>query len=221
MKRHRGLRPGRDEPAPHPPKPKIPKTKHVAVVSGMSLVLWKALFFPYLSLVELVQLSRTCKAMAGFDDLKKLIKIKRDAAFKGFHKRHWNKMGLKRSQSLDYLDDHPTKFILSKLGPRSGVTLVGAFSSKELLIRQVRQEIMDEGVLPFPLQGVSYGKKFIIRGLTIWGATFKDDIREIIREYEALQEAERQRKLFQGLPGASNPVSPLYNDGMPNIQDFI
>lgn len=133
-----------EEPVYIPGKKKIRFKKTNALeripADGLTTGQWYQLICPHLELVDLIMLTRTCRAFVGSKSITTLLTQKHKAAFSGFNQRHWNK--LKTCKSVKKIEDikihHAGKFIIvdGKQGyisaPKS--YRMGAFSTKQRMI---------------------------------------------------------------------------------------
>lgn len=140
-----------EEPVYIPDKKKVKfrKTKPLEKVPdepyGLTTGQWYQLICPHLELVDLVMLTRTCRAFVGNKSITTLLTQKRKAAFSGLHQRHWNKMGACKSVKKfeDIKKHHAGKFMIisGKQGYTSAVKnyRMAAFSTKQRMFDCLQQ----------------------------------------------------------------------------------
>lgn len=124
---------------PQPPKKTRFRTPKGTSVCGLSLSEWIHLLVPHLELVDIVHLSRTCRAFVGDKRFMSVITTKRKAAFCGLNQRHWNKLGdCKSMKNREELQTrHAGKFMLLIHRRRYGFRhsyQMAAYSTKQRLI---------------------------------------------------------------------------------------
>lgn len=183
------------------PKYKPKKTKALNNVCGMALSQWKLLLFPYLELVELIQLQRSCKTFAGYPDLRKLIQIKRLAAFKGIRKESWNKFAKTNKMWTDLIplfEKHKGKFILAEMyrGCIKRTNTIAAFSSKHRLVCAIYEKLSNVSHITIDRDDsryIMFCHQLMCSGLT------EDDL-------EAFRKPEEHRKV---------------GDSLPNLDDYL
>ena len=119
---------------------RIPTSNRSDTVCGLTLYLWENLMFRHFELVDLIMLYRVCSLFAGYRPLKKLIRDKTTAAFRGFPKKCWNKLDKVNKITYEFLEKHEGKYLLtieerykqSYLG-----SYLGAYSTKQRLIKDL------------------------------------------------------------------------------------
>lgn len=170
-----------DEPQLVQPK-KVQRTTGAVSVCGLSLSQWKELLFPYLELVELVQLQRTCRGLAGYPVLRQMIKNKRLAAFKGIRTESWNKFAptnKSREQLVDLFRKHPGKFLVAQLfkgGFTGDKNTLAAFSSKHRMICAILDKVTPHRKISVQQHDGFHG---ICHDLICLGLT-EDDIEQLV-----------------------------------------
>lgn len=87
-----------------------------ARVASLSLQEWLNLICkPRLSLVELIQLKRTCKSFATYKALKQWIKEKERIAFQGIRQEHWNRFAPTKNPKVakeEFFRHHAGKYLI-------------------------------------------------------------------------------------------------------------
>lgn len=147
------------EPLLKRPKVKIRAPSNACL--HLSLQEWYNLIFSRLSLVELIQLKRTCKSFATYKKLKELITLKQNSAFHGFQQRHWNRISVStkglpldedanlsfenRLINIDFFEKHKGQYIFIRYYPcltiKEGKFMIGVFSSKALLLNAFHENV--------------------------------------------------------------------------------
>lgn len=144
---------GRVVKRPRKKRIRLPKQGPLDQVCGMPLSLWKMLIFPRLDAADLALLIQTCRAFAGYADMKRWISERCKAAFGTLHKRHWNRIGKYRipnklkNSPLYALIDIPSPLFFAATTGAKRLDLC-AFSSKERLLEHLFRMVPSQYIHP-------------------------------------------------------------------------
>lgn len=131
-----------------PKKPKLVPPLEGYAPCGLSVQFWFNLILsPFVSLVELIKIKRTCKMFATHKGVKRLILDKEYSAFRHIPDRFKNKMDREKGYETYIMPYIPGLFTIRVTETfygwegREEYTLVGVFSSKERLWNQFIEEL--------------------------------------------------------------------------------
>lgn len=164
-----------------PKKPKLVPPLEGYTPCGLSVQLWfNLILFPFVSLVELIKIKRTCKMFATHKGLKRLILDKEYSAFRHIPDRFKNKMD-REYNIMPYIPGLFTIRVTETFygwEGREEYTLVGVFSSKERLWNQFIEEL-DGNILHEYSYSIRKNEKDLIKINSIRRPSRRNDYAEI------------------------------------------
>lgn len=119
-----------------------------ARVAYLSLQEWLNLICkPRLSLVELIQLKRTCKSFATYKPLQQWIKEKQRIAFQGIRQEHWNRFAPTKNPKVvkkEFFRQHAGKFLIVRSWYNGWISTfyyqLQVCSSREIAVKHAQLE---------------------------------------------------------------------------------